>query len=630
MCGIVGAVVRPGALTAPDLERAVGSLRHRGPDGRGVLLAGRTAHWEVWLGHARLAIVDLSPAGAQPMERPGGAITFNGELYNHRSLRQEMEPLTPIRSRSDTEVLLAGLLLHGPEFLERTNAMLALGLWDVRRTEIVLARDRLGKKPLYYYRDEQRLLFASEIKALVELGAPLLVDETSLSLFRWLGYVPDNRSIWQGISKLPAASFARLSLASERLPSVIPRLYWDPLAACGRVFHGSLDDGVDRVLELLDDATRIRLDADVPVGVFLSGGIDSSLVAASVARAAPRSTTAFTIGSADPKLDESSVAEDTARRLGLGFERLSLELDAYDEQVSKIAWYYDEPLGDVSQIPTMANAQAARRRVTVVLTGDGGDEVFLGYPWLGYPERLWRMRRSVAWFPGGPSIASKLLSTRAGSAALRVSVRALGLNVGTLENKKAILQATLRSERPDDLYERFHSARQREALEPVDRTRLPPSLLRYARTTFPAYAWDAAQARSLPELLGALDLVTYLRSDVLVKVDRATMAYSLEARAPLLDYRIVELGMSLPLAFKMHRGTFKRVLRRAAERRVGATVAARPKQGFGIPEPPRGDAAPGAPSERWAAATERRFFAAWPRRGAEGDDRAPARASVSR
>lgn len=613
MCGIVGAIVRPGALTAADVERAVRTLSHRGPDGSGVLRAAKSAHWEVWLGHARLAIVDLSPGGAQPMQRGGSAITFNGEVYNHRALRTALEPEVAFTSSSDTEVLLAGIDRQGPGFLRETNAMLALGAWDARRNEVLLARDRLGKKPLYVYRDEHRLLFASEIKALAALGAPLVLDETSLALYRWLGYVPDDRSIWRRITKLPAGSYARLSIASERMPAVVPELYWDPLAACGRTFDGTLDDGVDAVLALLDDATRIRLEADVPVGVFLSGGIDSSLVASSVARTNARSTTAFTIAAADARQDESPVAAATARRLGLDLEVLHLGFDAYDTQIAKIPWHYDEPMADLSQIATMANAEAARRRVTVVLTGDGGDEVFLGYPWLRYPERLWRFRRRVARIPGGPAMVSALLDTRAGSLAFRAAVRAMGLNTATLASKTTILREALRIDRPDDLYERFHCARQREKLASADRVLLPSSLLDLSRTTFPGYSWDAAAARSLPELLGALDLVTYLRSDVLVKVDRATMAYSLEARAPMLDYRIVELGLSMPLAFKSHEGTFKRVLRRAAERRVGSLVAGRPKQGFGIPEPAGTDTSLGdAPSERWVATTEERFFARWP------------------
>ncbi len=619
MCGIVGAVVRPGALDAPDIERAIGSLSHRGPDGRGVVRAGRTEHWEVWLGHARLAIVDLSPGGAQPMRRGASTITFNGEVYNHRELRKALEPDVTFTSQSDTEVLLAGLQLQGPSFLKRTNAMLALGLWDADRGELLLARDRLGKKPLYVFRDENHLLFASELKALAALGAPLDLDETSLALFRWLGYVPDPLSIWRGVRKLSAGAYARFDLRSQRLPDLVPEDYWDPLGGLARTFDGSLEEAVDEVLTLLDDATRIRLEADVPVGVFLSGGIDSTLVASSVARTATRRTTAFTIQAAEARFDESSVARETAHQLGLDFEALPLPLDAYAKQTEKIPWHYDEPLADLSQIATMANAEAARKRVTVVLTGDGGDEVFLGYPWVRYPERLWQIRRKLSLLPGTRQVARAALGTRAGFELLRMAVSMMGLNAATLDAKNKILREALRTDHPEDLYERFHCARQRETLLAADRARLPVSLLGFARELYPTYGWQAAAARSMPELLGALDLVTYMRSDILVKVDRATMAYSLEARSPLLDYRLVELGLSLPLAYKAHAGKFKRVLRLACARRIGERVASRPKQGFGIPEPAGPSTQTGSSNERWAAETERAFFATWPSAGLRGN-----------
>lgn len=620
MCGIVGAVVRPGALASVDLERAVATLSHRGPDASGVLRAGGTDHWEVWLGHARLAIVDLSPGGAQPMTHrsPGaaGAITFNGEVYDHAKLREHLAPDVPFASRSDTEVLLAGLLREGPRFLTRANAMLALGLWDERRRRLVLARDRLGKKPLYVYRDEDRLLFASEIKAIAALGAPLDLDSEALALFRWLGYVPDQRAIWRRFTKLPAATFATLDLGGPTLPPLAPETYWDPLAAMGRTRTGSVQDSVEAVLALLDDATRIRLDADVPVGVFLSGGIDSSLVASSVARAASRPTTAFTVQAADPALDESAVARDTAARLGLAFEALPLPTDAYERQASKLAWHYDEPMADLSQIALMANAEAARARVTVVLTGDGGDESFLGYPRVAFPDRLWRLRRRLERVPGAGSLARSALRTRLGMRAFRASLRAAGLNDTNADEKRQILDATLRAAQPADLFERFECARQREALARSDQERLPRTLLAFARAAHPGYAWDAAEGRSLPELLGALDLVLYLRGDILVKTDRATMAYSLEARCPWLDYRLVELGLSLPLEHKVHAGVHKRVLRLACEQRVGAEVATRRKQGFGIPTEARGDGSTDV--AWWAGEVESRFAARWPAARAQG------------
>ncbi len=616
MCGILGVVARPGRFSREAIASAARSLAHRGPDGLGVERVGGTDHWEVWFAHTRLAVVDLSAGGRQPMQRTDahgrkGAIAFNGEVYNHRELRHGIAETFPFSSTSDTEVLLAGLLTEGPQFLVRANAMMAAAFWNDAESTLLLARDRLGKKPLYVYRSDDMLLFASELKAFDALGVPLTEDEEAWAYYRWLRHIPGEKTIYRECRKFPAASFARLQLSKAELPEIRSELFWDPLLACGRRFIGGLDDAADAVVELLDDATRIRLDADVPVGVFLSGGIDSSLVAASIARVHRAKITAFVVKAAEASFDESEVARKTAEHLGLDLQVLALPLTDYERQTASIPFHYDEPCAPLSQIPTMAISEAARQHVTVVLTGDGGDEVFLGYPWLAYPERLFRFRRPFDFLPGSRGLAERVLPSELGKFALRQAVRFLGLNEQNLALKQKLARDLLRARQPVELYDYFQQLQPREDLPNADQLRLGAAgMLDRARCWYPQYSWHHAQARSVPELLAALELVTSMRDEILVKVDRGTMAFGLEARSPLLDYRIVELGLSLPLELKASEGTFKRVLRHICERTFGSELSNRKKTGFGVPAP---DGFAQGPSDavRWARSTESAWQARW-------------------
>lgn len=590
MCGIMGVVARPGAFDYADIECAVASLRHRGPDDTGVVQALSTEHWECWIGHTRLSIIDLSDAGHQPMygassDGRKGLLVYNGETYNHRRLREGLDGWS-FRSSSDTEVVLAGLLTHGPRFLERTLGMLACGFVDVEARTLTLARDRLGKKPLYVYRTRDVLAFASELKALVTLGLPLTIDAEALAHFRWLGHVPGEMTIYRECKKLAAGSWTSFTLAAPEIATAESGVYWDPFGGFSQRFTGGFDDAVDAVLALIDDAVALRLDADVPVGVFLSGGIDSSLVAASIARQHADAITAFIIKADDPLYDESEVALDTAKRLGLQSHVEFLRQGDYGRQIALVPRHYDEPCSPLSQIPTLAIAEAAARHVKVVLTGDGGDEVFLGYPWLEYPERLFRYRRPLDPFPRTRRFASRFLPTRLGRAGLWTAATALHLNTNNLDTKILIAQDLLEAEQAADLYEDFQAVRSRRALTAADQRLIGRgALLGRAQRWYPAYGWDLLEQQSLPEQLGALEMITWMRDEILVKVDRATMAYSLEARSPLLDHRIIEFGQSLPLSFKIGGGEHKRILRAAASRRVGDAVARRRKTGFGVPAP---------------------------------------------
>jgi asparagine synthase (glutamine-hydrolysing) len=348
----------------------------------------------------------------------------------------------------------------------------------------------------------------------------------------------------------------------------------------------------------------------VPVGVFLSGGIDSGLVAASVARAHGKAVTAFIVRVANQAMNEADAATSVARRLGLDVKILEPEPASAARQFGKLAFHYDEPHAAASSISVMGNSEQARPHVTVVLTGDGGDESFLGYPWASRPRQVHdALRFARATRLGGPMV--RAMRSPLGHRGLELALRAARLGTATIDNKIDLFAAATNGRSAAGLYEFFCAATPRGMLSAEDRALLgDEDLLTRARRWYPGYSWDAVAARSVEELLGALDLVTYLRDDVLQKVDRGTMAYSIEARSPFLDYRIVELGMSLPLASKIQRGVHKRVLRDAYARRVGADFAWAKKQGFYTDDPAQLPAAPTS-QMRWVRGVEREWRARW-------------------
>jgi asparagine synthase (glutamine-hydrolysing) len=622
MCGFVCVVAGEGRFEASDLSRSVASLRHRGPDAQRVERFPLSGGRELWFGHARLSIVDLSAAGDQPMHLASGdregVLVYNGEVFNHRELRTDIARRLPLHSTGDTELLLAGLLLDGPRFLELVNGMFALTLFDKSDSSLLVARDRLGKKPLYVYQAHGVLAFASELKAFHALGLPLTIDEDSFAYFRWLGYVPAERAIYKECRKFPAASWARLDLRSPEA-ELRHQLFWNPLAAMAQTYVGSYDDGVAELSELLSDATRLRVEADVPVGVFLSGGIDSSLVAACTLR--DRVAHAYVVQPNDKSIDESEVALRTAARLGLHATTTRLSPEDYPAQLSTLPWFYDEPLADLSQLAVLANARSARQDVVVVLTGDGGDEVFLGYPWMRYPETFQKIRRSIGAIPGAVKLARSALLTPLGKRAIRWTARLLGRNGDNADVKARFAHTALSDGDPSQAYEFFMVNHLRADLSSHDREVIgSASMLTHARSWYPRYDWAAAESRSIPELLGALEMVTYMRDAILTKVDRGTMAHSVEARCPLLDYRVVELGMRMPVHFKIGRGAQKRILREVCERFVGSDVARLKKQGFAI-ELPASISKDGTWSAQWNAQVEALWRGQWTQRGDVDSDR---------
>jgi asparagine synthase (glutamine-hydrolysing) len=593
MCGIFGLVTRPGRYSEAEVRAALNTITHRGPDDFGVLrlsAAGR----DVWLCQRRLSIIDLSVKGHQPMEgrsRSGahGWLVYNGEAYNFQELQAEMQHDWRFDSASDTEVLLAGLLTKGPDFLKRVNGMLALALFDANKQTLTLARDKLGKKPLYIYQDDETFAFSSELKPFRALDLSLTVNRTAMSYYEWLGYIPHDMTIYRECRKLPASSYLEFDVARAFEKDQRSVQYWDALTGFDAKFTGSYDEAIEEFLSLLDDATKLRLLADVPVGVFLSGGIDSSLVASSVQRIAPGQITAFSVKFAEAEFDESEVARDTAARLGMTLELLDLGGEELARQLEKIPVHYDEPFSDSSQIPTLAISEAARKHVSVVLTGDGGDEVFLGYPRYAFLLKLERMRKLLSAIPLARGAGRKVLGSRFGERLISGLLRANGANTRKVQSSVSRLKTILEADTIAEVYDSIMSVRPKREAFPGDAPGGQPHLFDLVRSWYPDNNWQALDGLPMQEQLGALDMLTFMRDDVLVKVDRASMAYSLEARSPLLDYRIIEFANSLPLAFKMQDGVHKRILRDALGKRLGGEITKLKKSGFDVPLPVRAE-----------------------------------------
>ena len=561
MCGIVGRVALGGidrATLEPRLRAAIERLRPRGPDSQGQWSDARCA-----LGHTRLAIVDLSPAGAQPMVRAGLAINYNGEIYNFPKLREELKALGhQFVGHSDTEVLLEGWREWGAALLPRLHGMFAFAIWDSVAGELVLARDRFGKKPLLYRANGEGLDFASELVALQRLwGSAGSIDHTALRLYFALGYLPEPWSILDGVRKLPAghlACFSRKGLRLER---------WYDLAAARPAPYRDEAAAIADLRERLDKAVSARLVADVPVGAFLSGGIDSAIVASLMTSHAERVRT-FTVGFADAAdyYEERPAARRVADRLGTNHTEISVTAEETRRALDAVWDGLDEPFADSSAIPQYMVARETRRHVTVALSGDGGDEVFGGYR--KYQGELLALHYGwlPAWLKRGALAPLGLLPEDKSRPLLEASRRlrrfaahgwkdAVGRQAGWARN--------LAEDELDELLAERAPAPTVESL--VDRLR--------SRTRTD----DAVNA-----MLGA-DLGLGLVGDMLVKVDRMSMASSLEVRCPYLDHRVVECAAAMLGQFKLAPGAGKRILRRAFADKLPAEVFARPKKGFEIP-----------------------------------------------
>ncbi len=557
MCGIVGVLSAEADRIAPAVfDGWRDRLAHRGPD-----QAATFRDRGLLLGFRRLAILDLSAAGHQPMTTPDGRFTivFNGQIYNFEALRADLEREgVRFRSRSDTEVLLALFAREGVACLSRLNGMFAFAVYDALERTLVLARDRLGVKPLFYWRAGRALAFASELRAIRDVpGFPTELCPDALGAFFRTGSIPDWSCVYPAVRKLPPGHWIRFRL--DEAGAEEPTCYWD-LPPVGEVEDGRSEDAwVDEVEALLFDATRIRLRADVPLGVFLSGGIDSGLVAAAAAKQ-KNGLSCFTVGFRGESEDETPLAAATARRLGVRMETLDVDLRRGMRELPAAMGHFDEPFSDTSALPTALICAEARKHLVVVLTGDAGDEVFGGYR---NHVRAWRwrslervplsLRRAAGEWLG--SIAPPDSRVRRFATRLGQPVGRFGMG-GTLHP-----------------FEDWQGS----ALVPAMRVAGEELVDRYA-ARLPA--WRGASPVDQSQ---RTDLRTYMLEDILVKVDRMSMRHSLELRSPFLDYRMVELGLRVPSRLRVKNGQNKYLLRRLAARHLPPEVWAAPKKGFAIP-----------------------------------------------
>jgi asparagine synthase (glutamine-hydrolysing) len=590
MCGFAGflggAALFGGGRAAPVASAMAGSIRHRGPDHGGNWLDPDAG---VAFAHRRLAIVDLSAAGDQPMESHSGRYVtiYNGEIYNHLDLRRQLEEAGHSfewRGHSDTETLLAAIDAWGVRgALERSIGMFALALWDRRERQLILARDRLGEKPLYYgwqgEGQEAAFLFGSELKALRQHPAFAgAIDREALTLLMRYAYVPAPHSIYQGIRKLMPGCFATLR-AGRREPEI--EAYWSAaeVAERGRrePLTASPAEAVESLEHLLMDAVGLQMIADVPLGAFLSGGVDSSTIVALMQAQSTRPVKTFSIGFHEEEYNEAAHAKAVAEHLGTDHTELYVTPEEAMRVIPQLPEMYDEPFADSSQIPTFLVAQLARRSVTVSLSGDAGDELFGGYNRYKMTAAFWR-RLSMIPRPVRGAVAAGLTSVsprswnRIASAVEPILPQSLRMQApGDKIHKGA---GVLKSASADELYRGLVSSwRDPEAL--VVGGREPSTLLTGAAPSL--------SGLSEIERMMALDLITYLPDDILAKVDRAAMSVSLETRVPLLDHRVVEYAWRLPIDYKIRGGQTKWALREVLYRHVPRSLIERPKMGFGIP-----------------------------------------------
>ncbi len=577
MCGIAGLIDRRGGMqeAAERILTAMSTeIARRGPDG--------AASWSdcdagVHFAHRRLSIIDLSEAGTQPMASDDGRVVlcYNGMLYNAADLRSDLIAAgCRFRGHSDTEVIVNGLARWGVErTLEQLNGMFAFAAWWRDERRLILARDRLGKKPLYWGKVPGGLAFASELPALCRHPAiDRSMNRGAAANYLRTGHVPEPLSIIAGAAKIPAGAMLSLTDGSDQ-----PQLsqWWslgDVVAQSRKIpFQGGNEAALAETGQLIDDAVSRRMVSDVPLGAFLSGGIDSSLVVARMQALSDRPVSSFAIGYKEAAYDESRWAEMVAHHIGTSHQTFILSPQDATSAIERMPAIYGEPFADPSSIPSIILAERARKHVTVVLTGDGGDEVFAGYNRYaaakGLLARIDRLpqviRRALALVMASPSPAA-------------------------WDRLFALVPAAMR---PRNAGEKLHKLSPMIMLEPADRYRQVTSQWINASSIQqdaeadddPQLACGLARLDDPVEQMRFLDLLTYLPGDILTKVDRATMACGLEARAPLLDYRLVEHSFTLPTSLLMHDGQTKWLLRQLLERDVPSALFDRPKSGFGIP-----------------------------------------------
>lgn len=571
MCGITGFLEfsqRHAHERQSTLAAMTARLQHRGPDDVGYWM---DASGTVALGHRRLSILDLSPNGHQPMESACGryVLVYNGELYNFRTLRQKLESVgRRFRGGSDTEVLLEAIAQWGiSDALPHFQGMFALAVWDRRERCLTLARDAVGIKPLFFGWGRGCFLFASELKAIRE--HPSFVGEINrqaLTQFLRHGYIPGPPSIYRNIFKLAPGCLLAVPLESamqDRKPSTWWSLSQVVSQGAAEPFPGSAEEAVQALDRRLRDAVRSQMISDVPLGALLSGGVDSSTVAALMQAESGRPIRTFTIGFDEPSHNEAGYARAVAEHLGTEHTECYVTATEARDVIPHLAQWYDEPFADSSQIPTALVAGIARQHVIVCLSGDGGDELFCGYD--RYEEMQQRWRAISRWPRGFRSAAARVARSLASRVPSAIACRKLS----TLAEF-----ACLRN--PLEMYTRFNTHWR-------DAERLVVRDDRLSESTDESVAIPESISDRFVETMMYLDARTYLPDDILVKVDRASMAVGLEVRVPLLDQRVVELAWRLPQDVKVRDGQSKWVLRQVLDRYVPRHLTERPKMGFGVP-----------------------------------------------
>lgn len=584
MCGIVGfwSVAGWNGERASDVARRMAdAVAHRGPDDSGVWTDQECG---LAFGHRRLSIIDVSAAGHQPMLSANGrlVISFNGEIYNHRELRGLLEAsggAPAWKGHSDTETLLAGIAAWGLEVtLGRIVGMFAMAVWDRQTQTLQLARDRLGEKPLYYGWVDGSFVFGSELKALGTYpGFRRTVNRDVLALYMQFGNVPAPYCIFENVHKLPPASVLTLSAPDLRKQAPQVRKYWSFHAAAAHGLAQPIPDEREALAALetqLNAAVAGQAEADVPLGAFLSGGVDSSLIAALMQMQSPGAVKTFTVGFDEADFDESPFAKAVANHLGTEHHELRLRAQDARDVIPLIPVIYDEPFADSSQIATHLVCRSARTAVKVALSGDGGDELFGGYNRYVWSRRVWQawsrlpipMRKAAIHTVGRvpPAMLDRLadvFGTRIGVAHAGIKAQKLLQRLGAM-GSASDMHRLLLTEWPagSGLVLGAHPL-----AEPTEHDR-PPSM-----------------ATELENLMMMLDTVTYLPDDVLTKVDRAAMSVSLETRVPFLDHRVVELAWRLPLNMKIREGQGKWALRQILYKYVPRELIERPKAGFAVP-----------------------------------------------
>ena len=574
MCGIAGLLTQSAQDIKALAVRMSDSMKHRGPDDQGVWCDQGSG---IALSHRRLSIIDCSPAGHQPMTSASGryVISYNGEIYNYQDIAKDLLAAGhTVKGGSDTAVLLEACAAWGvEETLGKCVGMFAFALWDCETRTLTLARDRLGIKPLYWADVNDAYLFASELKALRASG---LIDEEidrgALASYLRHADVPAPHSIFKNVFKLPPAHMLTIQVGTE------PELhaYWDlrAIARTGNLtpYSGTYEEASAELERHLMDAVEKRMVADVPLGAFLSGGVDSSTVVALMQAVSDRPVKSFSIGFHEKGFDESAHAKAVADHLGTDHTELFVTPQDALDVINELPRWYDEPFADSSQIPTLLLSRLTRQHVTVALSGDGGDEVFAGYNRHFWATRIWDKAEHIPGFarstvaalvqvmpPGGWDVIAKVLPGR------------IPPQFGDKLHKVANI---LGADGIDDVYRRLVS-------------QWPdPARALLSGDEHKGILWDHSTAQDRPDAIGRmqmLDMLTYLHDDILTKVDRASMAASLEARVPLLDHRVVEFAWTLPRNFMVRNGQGKAILRDVLYRHVPRKLIERPKMGFGVP-----------------------------------------------